>query len=859
MIPLMFINKPDNILVESTISITDMKPYYRNAGKLLEVEFKYNLDEYFQLRIILNEFDQPKYIYLRTNKVGDYVKVTPTQDEYVLDGNFVVTVLTYDDIMDIANNTISGERIEQWDIKAKMFNKDKDSKVYIDMIQYIEIMEQLKFQLNGKVYKYYVDKFMPVLVGDNKKIKPVYIYNYYYVYNITIEDEDYQIALIHPKAFKNHYLFRQTTLTHKLAFKNGTLKDASNNKYYFMNGAIIKNKERMSMQLFMNNIYKHEYKQYIFNAIRDRNLYTEIANAFNISKHHSLMAYDYTTDQRVNGRIKAEFIYNDNQIPELSIRMISPKDQFGNDYPNVFEFRVPIVNVFKAAELKTPYRLSDYGYFLKNGKYLPTANEMIKRELDPYLTASNNNVFVSVNREFLQFCIKDAIQTLMPSINVINDGIIINPVKKLKEINYEDRTITLQNITEYDVVSFDDLPSNDIITNKEVQTLSDEGVQELFGMNMKVPPLKVELSPVTPDQYDTYFLLVKHTEPLGYSYSKLEKEVYYFAASMKVTFIDKEFAFVYNYKQDKIYFIDLDNQDAAKTFDGVESMTLYFNSINETTMKHFLKESSLGKFIVKDGGFGIQVDTEKGIRPFIGYRTISGQLFSSIDGLDSDIGFSYGFRTRNNNLLALYNSNNKVVQEKFRGIFSTANTDITNVKVDDDGLYITYKFLNKEKTISITLEDGVFVYYDVYGNKKELDYKNVANTNMKYGVINAIYDTDTRSGIAFDVNIVKNYLDNKDLRINEELFVNDGQNCYLIKVNSEVKEHNLTVDVEYDKKAFIVTEEWYGKEVMCFIDITNEFNNEDYGDVIHHIDMYENDDIIVYKLPVFTAKNISLY
>jgi len=860
MIPLMFVNKPDSMLEESTISIKDMKPIYRQASKTLEVEFKYNLDEFFQIRIILNEFDQPKYVYLKTNKVGEYIEVKPEQQEYVLDGNFVVSILTYDDILNIANNAIKADRIKEWDIKSKIFSGKKDPNVLMTTIQFEEYIEQLTFTLNEKVYDYYVQDFMPVLEVDNTVIKPTYIYNYYYVYDIKIGDEDYQIAIIHPKGFKEHYIFRQTDATHFLSLNKGTLADKHHNRFYFMNGSIIENDRRESLQLFMNNIYGQEYKQYILNIIRDRNLYTEIANAFNIAKHHSLMVYDYRTDQRIAAKVEASFEYNKFQIAELVLRAVNPKDQFGEDYEHSIEFHIPNVNTIKLADLNTPYRLSDVAYFVIDGKYLPIANEMMEYELDGYITASNVNLFLSVNKGFIEYCIKDAMQNLLPSIKLLDDGIIMNPLKKLKAIDYQNQVVTLQNVTQFEDIPFSELPNNDFIASADMQVLSPEGVQSLFGMKFKVPPLKVETSPVTPDQFDFYLLLIKHTEVVGYSYDRLEEDTYYFAASIKVTFEGREFAFVYNVAKDKIYYIDLTNQDSSQDMEGVESMSMYFEDVNEHTLGSFLHYNSLMNLLVKDGGYGIQVDFNRNLYPYMVYRTISGKpLFSGKDGVSDTIDMSYGFRTRNNNLLALYNQNNKVMQEKFRGIFTTSNTKLDNVSVDDNGLSISYTCNNVSKTLLLTLEDGKFVFFDIMGNKKEIDYKSVSGFNDRYGVINAIYDENTQCGVAVDVNIVSEYINNKDLKINNEMFINDDNNCYFVETEEAVTSQDISVDVEFSDTTHAVIEDWFGKELYGITEITDEFNNDNFGDVLEIIDVYKSDKYTIYKLPKVIAKNISVY
>jgi len=856
MIPLIFINTPDSLLEESTITITDMKPIYNYTTRTLEVEFQYNLNDYFQIRVVLNEFDQPKYVYLKTNKTTEYEEVTRSKNEYTLDGNYVVAILTFDDIIKLVNNTLKATDVEKWEIKSKLFSQNKDSLIKMTQFEFNDEMEIISFIVNGNRFDYHQYENMPTLYMNRIKITPSFIYGNYYVFDVRFDDKDYQIAILHPKGFKNHYLFRQTFETHKMFIQDNVLTTALGDKYQYINGLISENGIKHSLQHFFKNVYNMEYIQYIFNIIRDNNLYTEIANAFNVVKHHSLMVYDLETDQRIVGKTNAKIILNRKGVPELKIWLKNTKDQFGNRYNHSIEARIPIVNILKTIEAKTPYKLNDYGYVLFDGEFLPLAQELVDVEHPGYVTGSNIKKFVSLSVDYLRYIVKEQFSMLIPVLRMIDDSVGLLPNYALKNIDYSKKTITLQNVYELDEMAFSDISnSEEILADGTEQIFSADGVNNLFGISLKTPPLKVEFNPVTPDVYYTYMLLIKHTEPYDYLMEDIERDCYYLSAVVKLTYMDREFAFVLNDKKDYLYYLDLKNQDSSRTLDGVESMSLYVDSVNEEKLKKMIRENCVKQYMVKDEGFGIDVDKDLNLFPYIVYNSLQSPVFSGKDGF-FQTPKGVGFNTKTNQIAGAYKYSEKILVEKFRGIFGSYGVDVKNVSVVDGKVNISYLVDGQNRNIELSIQDGEYVYYDVLGERKTADGKSLG-LDDSYG--NVFYKKDEISGkyIAFDLNVIDYFIENDTVALNGEILFNDGNNVYIIRDNNSNSFSDSDVNTEFTNNSVICIESWYGNEIYGIISIEECFNKISY-DGCFDLAKVSNDSKI-YKLPFEAARIITVY
>ena len=109
MIPLLYILPTDEVYTDSSGIIKSITPVFSYARHAIQIEFEYNLDEFFYLEIVLSEFDQPRKMSLYGYYGSSSLEVTDDVDSYLLKGKKVAVSITKDVILDIANNVVTEE------------------------------------------------------------------------------------------------------------------------------------------------------------------------------------------------------------------------------------------------------------------------------------------------------------------------------------------------------------------------------------------------------------------------------------------------------------------------------------------------------------------------------------------------------------------------------------------------------------------------------------------------------------------------------------------------------------------------------------------------------------------------------
>lgn len=610
MIPLIIFQEENKLLKETTATVKKMRAHYRHLKRSIEIEYLINLDMAFSLMIDLNEFDEPEYVYIKTLKETPYQKIQKGKT-YTISSDREVVVLAYEHITKIAHNTITYDEAKEIEIRAKMINTDKDP--FIKMTHFKLEKNLISFTVNGKLFEYSMKDFMPQLFVDMDYQKPVEIYDNYYIYDIKFGDKNYKLAIMHFRAFYHHYLFRDPH-TKTLSLSNNTLYDNFNNSYYFRDGLIVINDLTHSIQNFFDEIYEKEYKQYIFNAIRDKNLYTEIALAFEPTKHHSFNVYDLKTDERLMGRVDARVEYNKRLTPELVITLREPFNQFMNKKQDIYEFRMPLFNLLKLMDSGNEnYRLIDYGYFLVNQKFAPVTPMIINKEELNYVTASSSRYVFSIAIDFLRKILEALPISLIPMIKAIDKNAYIPSHLTLKRIDFLNREIELRNVFSPVVYGFDEIDNSELMVKEG--SIFNSDILEMFALKLSIKPSLIEFNPVNPSNYDEIALLIKYCEDDDYLIEDIEKDCLNFARSMRIVISSREFMFVLNLKKNCVYFLDLTNHTSSK--DLLESMSLYIKQIDKDALKEVLKSFSLYSYIIKDKGYGSNVNKDL-------YRSICG-------------------------------------------------------------------------------------------------------------------------------------------------------------------------------------------------------------------------------------------
>ena len=852
MIPLMFIQKKENLLTKTTAAITKMEAHYRHLTRAIEVSFAMNLDDNFSLMLELNEFDEPHNIYIKTLRKSAYTKVTPEQPVYTLESDREVVVVDYDTIIEIAHNHVSYEKIKAMDIKAKMLNPAKDPDVKMTEFTYSAEAEVIHMFINNKRFTYTIDNkiMMPVLYEGLTKIEPSRILGNYYIYSIELDGQDYELAIMHIASFKNHYLFKQTEKTHKLSIEKNTLTDKFNVTYTYKDGLIITNKGNKSLQQYFDVVYDEEYKQYLFNAMRDHNLYTEIALAYDLAKHHTFNAYNLTKDLRVMGKVIARAEFSKNTTPEFVLEIQDPLDQFFNKLDYKIEFRFPIYNLVKLVEdTNKNYRTIDYGYFTVDDKLEPISTDIINIEEVDYVTASNSEWFFSVSKYYLRAILENVPVYLIPIIKNLSKGVSLSSLFSLREIDYTKKEVVLNNVFTEQIISFNDIYSNNSMIVSKDQQLLVEDLQQAFGIKFLITPDKIAFNDIGPDKYDEVAMLIKMCEDDDYLLEDIEKDTMHFSRSMTLTISGKVFNIIYNLKRDYIYYLDMSNHTSSPDNTQMAQLNTFSKVVDEVELKRILEFLSLYEYIVKNYGFGVYIDNKLDVIPYVAYRNllndnyISGNMNLIVNNIN------IGYFNRNNQLQASYGASPFTYKEEFAGIYAGRGVTVEKIDLSGNGLTVTYTYDGDTTSTQITISDkGEYNFKDIFEKNKSLPFdKKIFDSS--YGPISF------NQFIAIDMNVAKEYITNKNLALNNETQIYFDKKALIIESKNPITTLSKEDNYKYTETASIALESWLGNEMFELIN-NNNLKHMTYGDCYSSVDIAKEDGLTVHRINRNTAKYI---
>lgn len=852
MIPLMFIQKKENLLALTTAAITKMGAHYSHLREAIEIEVKLNLDAFFNIVVKLNEFDAPKYVYIKSLTTSEYIKVTPEVKKYTIEGRREVVVLTYDNIINIATNNLTYDEVEKWDIKTKMLNPSKDPDVKMTEFEYRK--DSLRFKVNNNFYEYRMDKTMPVLIqGLGQPIKPRTVIGNYYIYDVQFEDNGpvYSIALMHIRSFKNHYLFRQTKRTHKMRLVGDTIYDTFHDEYFFNDGMISIDNRNNSVQKFLNHQYDHEYKQYFFNAIRDKNLYTEIANTFNILKHNSFMVYDFTNDERLIGKADAYLEYNKNSTPEIVINLTNVRNQFGDERDYTFTFRAPIYNIYNIlSNCHENYRLIDYGYFLVNNQFVTVSTNIVNEEQENYVTASNKKWFFSISLNYIDLIADNSTKSTIPILKVLDEDVFIPNIYNLKKIDFLNKEVSLINVFKEINIPFKSIDASPYVIATPDAKMFGDSFTEGFGLKFKIKPNSITFNPITPDRFNQVVLMIKTVEDDEYLLDDIIDDTAHLSNSVVVNLADRNLLMVLNNVKKYVYYIDLNNQDISRDFASVDSFAAFIEVENEDILKNILYEKSVKAYLVKNNGYGVNVDHQLNVKPYMVYKDIDRTFFSTEKGIVPNVETNEGYTIRNKQLKATFGYTDDTYKEVFRGVFRNSDYVIESMDLKDGKLNIhgTYNSSKKDYTISIDSK-GVFRCFDVFGKEVTKDFdKKIFNDS--YGVMT--FD----DCIGLDLNIINEYMKNNNLALDGRAFVGLDNESFYIKTDS-LTNISTEIKADFSESQYIAVENWLGDELFGIISL--EYLDESPIDCYYECNVSKTDDATIYKIPVDLSKYIVKY
>ena len=844
MIPLIVFQEKDKLFKEDTITITKIKADMLLSSRTLKVIYSFNLDSVFSLLIHLNEFDQPKYVEIQPANCKGYIKVERDKT-YQLRGSLATIEISANDIIAIANNSIKYDDIKNFKIRALMVNTDKDPDVYMDNFEAIVNAPYYSFRVNNSVFVYTASKTRPHLTQDGKECELIDVFGNYYIYKVFFGDKEYRLAIKEPHHLGNVFLFRETELTHSMQMENGVLTLNDGSFYQFKNGEMFVNANANSMLNFLRNDFYEEYKKYVFNATRDKNLYTHITNATSFVKFHSATAYDYLNNELILSNVDAKVALNKKTTPEIQITINKINATI----------HIPVYNAFNIINSSGPYNFSEFGYITLDDDFLTISEDLIVEELNDYLTASNNRWFIGLNKNFIMKIIFEGIQNLIPTIKYIADDVFIPNLRALYEINYKDKTISLKNIGDIEKYDIDEAFENKALEGNIFSKIFSD-VPSFATIDFNICPNRLVLSHPEPDELDEVVLIIKKSEPREYELNDIVKDTFYLSASLKIEFDNDVFMFVYNFAKDKIYYINLRNETVSNDLAKLETFSVYgkLDNYNEAIMKRMLSSGSVKEFLIKDKGFGVTVNKDLKIFPYIVYTNIDGsELFSGYT-LRDNIKTNVGYSVRNKEIKDGFGRDDFIVKEVIRGIYQYRDVEILKATIKDTAIELEISENGQNKIITIELTgSGEYGYFDVFDKM----YTEKTNNGV-YKFRNIIGPIYSNGLVAVDINLIKEYINNKSFSALGEIayeLIETGE--WVFNKTKDLTEIDRTklIDKPF-QVSFIAIETWLGNELYSEVVVENldELSEDGY---LVPLKTYENSELMSVEADL--GKYLNLY
>ena len=455
---------------------------------------------------------------------------------------------------------------------------------------------------------------------------------------------------------------------------------------------------------------------------------------------------------------------------------------------------------------------------------MDAAEGFVTSELNGYVTASNNALFVSLSLKFLERIIQQALQNLSTKAKFLSDDVFMTSVYGVHEINYDDKEIVFNNILSKKYIKFEEaFDAGYLLGNKSSKIFTDP-VDELFGIKFNARLASVKFSEPTIDTYTDVLLIIDKFEPRTYTQSRIENDTRNFAAGIKLEFADREFFFIYNFTLDKIYYVDYTNKTVSDDITKLSSLHLYVDpeKSNPTIIKRVLRFDSVKEYYIKARGLGIKVDNDLKIRPYVVYPLLNGEAFISeekaYDNKKNVFVPNIGYNVRNNALKTDWGVNNNIVKEVIRGIYQFNDTEVEKAILKDGKLTITYSNNGETKTIPITItNEGTYTYYDVFDKRNTIKTKlGIANFT------NSIGSLWSNGEIVVDINIIRMYIVNNTFNLLGDAFYMADNDIAVFITDEKI----TTIDRSYipTNHFYPVTysfESWLGDEYYGEIEVKN--------------------------------------
>lgn len=444
----------------------------------------------------------------------------------------------------------------------------------------------------------------------------------FYFFDIDSIVPGHTMLLAPVKDFKNHYLFRGKNKIDSVSLlPSGAVQVNSGTVTSVSNGVVTVNGSRRSFERYISFQPGSEFKTYIFNAAYDKNLYSEISLLIASVKHNGMSVYDFKKNTIVKGSIVQDVLIDPvTDMVMHRITMKNTKDFFNNPYGFEFEFIYAPRAVLSKTKLDSITNLNSFGMVYKTDvntgerELIPLSSDEIDVNQEGSVSASNNRLFISVNRERMRtFSMDRMIQNGLPKKISNNDS--IHGIYSIENIDYEDKTISISKGTNSDVYQFSDYRLNSILARKDSSSILVDQPTDFAGIVFKMPVMFIDMNFINIETFSDAVLLTRVVEEADYGIEKIIKDCGKFAWHIYIQFAGASVLVIFNKIKDKIYYIEFDRKVVNTDSNNLELVLDRLIEIpDERLLKEFLFFHSLGKSNNKiPGASQIITTSENGI------------------------------------------------------------------------------------------------------------------------------------------------------------------------------------------------------------------------------------------------------
>ncbi len=736
MIPLFYILPTDEVYTEASGIIRHITPIFSNFRNAIQIEFEYNLEEFFYLEIVLSEFDQPREISLYGYHNSDTIEVSDEKDQYLIQGKKVALEMSKKVILDIVNNLVTedsfllGTEITLRVIKPQQNIEDRPvvtSLLLMDSTLTIGLQgEMIRYRQGGKASDY-----LPLISYSEVSMTPTYIDGHYNVFDMEGSLTGLSLVIMPPNSFEAHYLFRQEKNLKRCDIaEDGSFVMGGYLSYLFQNGTLEIVNRVVSSQEFLIYNEQEEYKTYIFNAARDKNLYTEVSLLFPAVQHHSMMVYDLLDNVLIKGRTIQDIVADEATDKMMHrLRIVDCRDFFGRNIKREFEFiyHQSMVNDPVWLETKSTYGLGQlYVTDLNSGDrdIVPVDSRPVDIQKKGYISASNNRYSFSIKKDrLLQFSQKR--DFTVGRFKRITPTDYIAPRYNFRYLDFNEGKLGVSKGTDIESV---DLAYPTLAMISKGATSITDNVVYFAGMTFAYPVEKITTDAINITNFSDYLLLCRMTEPVEYGVRGVRSGTRNLLKSVTFVFALGEVTAIYNIDLDKVYYINFSTKDStADTQDLPLSISNYLQEVNEVELKLFLRDGSMGTYnpslsanstyitTSSDKMYSEEVTREACLEDDgnIVFKSSGGfGIVNSKSLIGSELGTGVYVPRRSSHYImsASFGTDTSIYRKVFSGIYSNTALSVLSASIANGLFTLSYQVGGVSKTITIRDDGGPIEY-----------------------------------------------------------------------------------------------------------------------------------------------------